>query len=108
VHSLVINGGDFLELRQRPTIALSGGQRFRIVEDDAIEVGPYRVHTVEYFYAFSTADDQEILNFQWTPEAPLPALEDDWPAPKTFPHLHIGRGLLGSNAPVFPDDFHKK
>lgn len=101
VYALIVNDGEPLELRRNPSIAFGGGQLFRIVRDDTIADGPHRVHTVKYFYAFATDDGQEILNFQWTPE------EGHLPGRKAFPHLHIGRGLLGGHAGVFPDTFHK-
>lgn len=85
VYALVINGGDPLELRRKPTIALKGGQLFRIVRDDARTDGPHRVQTVEYFYVFTTDDDQELLNFQWTPEAPTPETGAERSGQKTFP-----------------------
>lgn len=101
VYSLVVNETDPLALRTNPYIALSAGQWFRVVQDDAIGYGPFRVHTVGYFYAFSTDAEQEVLNFQWTPEATQPGQ-------KRFPHVHVGRGLLGGNAQLFPETFHKK
>lgn len=100
-HSLVINGGLPLELRSSPPVTLSGGQVFEIVRDDVPQDRRYRVHPVKYFYVFSTADRQELLNFQWTPEATRPG-------ERTFPHLHIGRGLLAGRAAIFPETFHKK
>lgn len=101
VYSLVVNASEPFALRTNPYIALRAAQRFRIMEDDEIADGPYRVETVAYFYAFETEARQEILNFQWTPEATQPGQ-------KTFPHVHIGRGLLEGKARLFPETFHKK
>lgn len=102
VFALTINRSEPIVFRRMPSITFRGGQFFRILRDDAIEDGVHRVQTVKYFYQFSTADGHEILNFQWTPE------EGHLPGRKTFPHLHIGRGLLGGRSAIFPATFHKK
>ncbi len=67
VYSLILNNSDPVQLRSSPAISLSAGQRFRIVRDDDLERGPYRVHTVEYWYLFAADDDREMLTFHWTP-----------------------------------------
>lgn len=100
-YSLIVNQGAPFTLRGSSSFAFRGAQLFRIVRESALEGGAYRVQAVKYFYEFSTAEGQEILNFQWTPEATRPG-------EKTFPHLHIGRGLLGGKSAIFPETFHKK
>lgn len=100
VYPLVLNNSDPLQLRSSPPLSLSAGQRFRIVHDDVIEDGPYRVQLVEYWYLLSTDDDREILAFHWTPEATDRRQ-------KTYPHIHIGTALLKDSS-NFLTTFHKK
>lgn len=102
VYSLILNDSDPVQLRSSPAIYLSAGQHFRIVEDEAVEDGPYRVHTVEYWYLFSLDDGREMLTYHWTPEAVGSGQQ------KTYPHIHIGPALLAVDSPIFPTTFHKK
>lgn len=99
VYPLVLNNSDPLQLRSSPPLSLSAGQRVRIVLDDLIEDGPYRVQPVEYWSLLSTDDGREILAFHWTPEA-----TDS--RQKTYPHIHIGTALLKDSS--IPPAFHKK
>lgn len=101
VYSLILNNSDPVQLRSSPAISLSAGQRFRIVRDDDLERGPYRVHTVEYWYLSAADDDREMLTFHWTPEAV-------GRGQKTYPHMHVGPALLAADSPIFPTTFHKK
>jgi hypothetical protein len=94
-----------VSLRSASTISLSAGQRFRIVEDDTIEDGPYRVHTVEYWYLFSLEDGRDILAYHWTPELSDRQRES---GQRAYPHIHIGPALLASDSPIFPTTLHKK
>lgn len=102
VYSLILNDSDPVQLRPSPAISLSAGQRFRIVEENAVEDGPYRVHTVEYWYLFSLDDGREMLTYHWTPEVQPDSGQ------KTYPHIHIGPALLAPDVPIFPETFHKK
>lgn len=102
VNVLILNSSDPVPLRSSPAIFLSAGQRFRIVEDEIIDDGPYRVHTVEYWYLFALDDDREMLTFHWTPEVQPKSGQ------KTYPHIHVGEALLAPDTPIFPTTFHKK
>jgi hypothetical protein len=60
----------------------------------------HEVRCLRYIYAFSTASDQEILAFHWTPDA-----HDANTV--TFPHLHIGRAITAGQSAIRPRDIHK-
>jgi hypothetical protein len=101
--SILLNHGDPLRLRTAspPAVYLSLGQRFVVVQDEAIEDGPFRVHTLEYWYQFSLTDGVELLTFHWTPET---ANRQE----RRYPHLHIGSGLLATPTPILPGVLHKR
>lgn len=102
-YALVLNSGDPLPLRtlSSPAILLSVAQRFEIVRDDAVEDGPFRVHTRAYWYRFELEDEAELLAFHWTPETQNSQ-------EKRYPHLHIGAALLTADTPLLPGVLHKR
>jgi hypothetical protein len=51
-------------------------------------------------YELSPEDDREILRFYRTPDA-------TGDTDVTFPHLHIGRAVIGGQAAIRPRDLHK-
>lgn len=101
--AIALYDGDPLRLRTAspPVVHLSFSQRFKIVQDDAIEDGPYRVHTQEYWYQFELDDGVELLAFHWTPET-------GDARQKRYPHLHVGAALLLPDTPILPGQLHKR
>jgi hypothetical protein len=74
---------------------LSGGftlharMNYRIIEDDAEGMGPYRVTTIAYDYAMDDRDGAEVFAVHWHPASKF-----------SEPHIHLGKpiadaGLLG-------------
>lgn len=100
VYTLVLNRNNPVKLMGRIFITLAAGQRFRMVKDDNLAVGPYFVQLVSYWYEVSTTEDREILAFHWTPEAD-PSLM------RTTPHLHVGSVNIAKDAPLAPKAFNK-
>lgn len=98
---IVLNRADPLQLRVAPTISLSLGQKFRVVQEVAAPQWHYRVQTTEYWYQLATDGGVEIVAFHWTPEATEVGQ-------RAYPHLHLGPAMLSRTAPIFPGTFHKK
>lgn len=60
----------------------------------------FEVRAIQYLYAFSTPEDQEVLSFHWIPEAVGVNVV-------TTPHLHIGPAITAGQTVVRPGDLHK-
>jgi len=99
-YPLVLNNNDPVLLRGQEDVHFSAGQRFRIVEDREIEHGPYRVHTVEYWYQIDRPEGSEVLTYHWKPESDRTPLERE-------PHLHIGSPVVAHDAPLLRKTFSK-
>lgn len=99
-YPLVLNNNDSVLLRGEADVFFSAGQRFRIVEDKEIEHGPYRVHTVEYWYQIDCPEDSQVLTYHWKPESDTTSLEQ-------APHLHIGSSVVANDAPLMRKTFSK-
>lgn len=98
-YSIEFNDLDPVKLKGEHGLGLRVGQVVRIVEispDDLLN--RFQVSTVEYFYELSS-EDQEILGFHWVPNT-------EGKDAVTFPHLHVGRALVGEQRLIRPDDFH--
>jgi hypothetical protein len=100
VYSVVLNRSDPIRLRGAIPLHFSAGQRIRIVEARESTHSPFAVATVEYWYQFATARQEEILAFHWTPET-------ERPGERRYPHLHVGSTMIAPDAPLFPKRFNK-
>ncbi len=73
---------------------------FKIIRDDHLENGPYKVTTLQYEYQFATPDGDNLLTFHWTPETKESSQ-------KTYHHMHIGSKLLAKDTPILPGSLNK-
>jgi hypothetical protein len=84
-----------------PGVGISVGQSVECVQTGSPRRQErFEAIIVDYFYALSTSEGNEILAFHWTPEPPDPNQQ-------TFPHLHVGAVNLDANSPIRPGTFHK-
>lgn len=98
-NSIVLADGDPVPLGSS-SITLSVIHEFKIIHDDTLENGPYKVRTLQYQYQFATSDGDDLITFHWTPEAKETAQ-------KKFPHMHIGTKLLANDTPMLPGRLNK-
>jgi hypothetical protein len=100
-YAVTLGGMDPVRLGGAVPVLLRFGQQVRIRSVDPNDPrGPCEVHLTQYLYAFSTADDREVLAFHWTPEARERGAV-------TTPHLHIGPALTAGQTVIRPGDLHK-
>lgn len=99
-YPLVLNNNDPVLLRGEVNVYLSAGQRFRIVEDKEVKQGPYRVHTVEYWYQIDCPKDTEIFTYHWKPESTTTPLERE-------PHIHLGSSVVANDVVLMRKQFSK-
>lgn len=99
-YDLTINNGDPVSLRSDPKLAFSAGQKFRIVENDDRESGPFQATTIEYWYEFSVTNGPKLLTWHWTPET-VEAGQ------RRYPHLHVESGIIDPHGPFVPDTLGK-
>jgi hypothetical protein len=99
---------DPVPLRGEFPLSLTVGQHIRIVKTEPTDLhGPFKVTTINYLYALSTRERQEVLSFHWAPDASDEGEVKARIAPVTFGHLHIGPALIGEHPPIRPKDLHK-
>ena len=79
----VLNRGEPTRLKG-VKLKLEVSQQFEIVGATG-ERGPWKVHTLAYWYAITRNDGSEVIAYQWHPAADSHA---------AFPHLHIGSAEL--------------
>lgn len=96
-YSIVLNRGQPVDLRGDHRLRFSALQNFVIIKTDYPQSGPYNVRTTEYVYQIATRDQDELLAYHWTPEAPI-----DF---RLYPHFHIGLVSIAKDAPI--PHFHK-
>jgi len=103
--SVTLGKMDPVLLKGEAPLHLTVGQRIRIIrtEDPSDVRGPFKIRTIDYIYLLATTDDDEIPNFQWTPEDRA----DETANVVTFPHLHLGPALTGSKPQIRPKNLHK-
>lgn len=101
-YTMALSNMDPVSLKGPFPLRLTVGQIVRIVRTDESDDprGPFQMRTVQYLYAFSTPQGQEILSFHWTPEAIGANVV-------TTPHLHIGSVIAVGQTALRPGDLHK-
>jgi hypothetical protein len=99
-YSISLNHNDPVLLRGAVAVAFTFAQVVRVVDSDKADYPANEVSLLEYLYAVSTPEGEELLAFHWTPENP-----DE--RARTFPHMHVGRALLGGQHAMRPREFHK-
>lgn len=104
-YSAALNNMDPVPLRGGVPLHLTVGQTIRIIRtDDPEDIrGPFKVRTIDYFYLLATEADDEILSFQWTPEATAAGVVNA----VSFPHLHVGPAMIGEAPAIRPKNLHK-
>lgn len=100
VGSVVLNNTEPVLLRTNPPVNFFAMQEFRLIRDPEADQGPFRATTVRYSYSFESVEGQEILVFHWTPEASNSG-------ERTFPHLHVGQGVLRQDQDQLARQFSK-
>ena len=99
VETALLNNGNLAPMNagRLGTISISAGFQFRIVR--ASDIGDqFRCETVEYWYSFQDASEQELLTCYWTPEAQSPL--------RSHPHVYIGNTVTKGSS-FLPERFHK-
>ena len=99
-YTVALNNSDPVPLRGTVSVSFTAVQVVQIATVEEPARGAYEVNMLEYLYAISTPTNEELLAFHWTPEHP-----DE--RARTFPHMHVGRALLGGQDAVRPGEFHK-
>jgi hypothetical protein len=101
-YTLALSKMDPVPLKGMFPLRVTVGQIVRIVRTDESNAprGPFKISTVQYLYAFSTPQGQEILGFHWTPEATGANVV-------TTPHLHIGPAITAGQTALRSGDLHK-
>ena len=100
-YAVLLRNFEPVPLRAPSPLRISIAQTIRIVADQRPRsVSGFRAEMIQYFFGFSTLDGREILGYHWTPDA----VADNT---VTFPHLHIGRAIIGGQAAIRPRDLHK-
>ncbi len=104
-YTVALNDMDPVPLRGEVPLHLTAGQYIRLIEtaDPEDERGPIKVSTVRYFYVLATETDEEILSFHWTSGAAV----EGGPEEVSFPHLHIGPALIGTQPVIRPKNLRK-
>lgn len=102
-YAIALNDNDPVRLDAPFPLFFTAGQQFQIVRSDDPDLGPFKVHTVAYWYQFQAdrrRPGSDVLAFHWTPEA---ANADN----RRYPHMHIGSAMVANDAPVLPKRFNK-
>jgi hypothetical protein len=83
-HQLLANSGQAIELGGPKKLSLRVLMRYRFVEKDDLEDGPWKVQTLSYSYTV-LSHDAEMVNYHWHPGGK---------SHEAAPHLHLGSTQL--------------
>jgi hypothetical protein len=83
-HPLTIGEGLPVSLGSGTDLSIEVKQQYRVLENPN-PYEPWQVRTVAYYYTLRETDGPEMLSYQWHPAQRSYI---------TFPHLHLGAGLV--------------
>lgn len=93
---LAFNSGDIVKLRGGGKVALSVSMRYRIVQTDEADRGPWKVTTVGYMYELQL-DTTALYEYHWHPISK---------SHEVRPHLHcaaVGKGHIPTGRVMIED-----
>lgn len=88
-HALYLGLGRPVRLEGPNRLELDLRLRYKIIQDDRRDMGPFRVTTLSYQHTLSTSSGEEIVSYQWHPVGQ---------SHETRPHMHVGVSQLSRSA----------
>ncbi|WP_141979690.1 hypothetical protein [Saccharothrix saharensis] len=88
-HSLYLNRATAVELKGPARLELGIRMRYKIIRDESLEKGPFRVTTLAYDYLLARKSGEAVLNFHWHPSGK---------SHNKQPHIHVGTNELANDS----------